>query len=538
MTTSSSSSTFLVFLALCSIFINSCFSDDVPANDSFVQCLSNVTTNPIPREEVSKIVFDSGSASFPSVLQAYMRNRRFNATSYSKPIAIVTPLRESHVPPVVLCAKALGVELRIRSGGHDYEGLSYVSNDTFIILDMFNLRSIQIDVAGETAWVQGGATLGELYYGISEKSAEHAFPAAVCPTVGVGGHFTGGGYGNLIRRHGLTSDHVVDARIVDVNGRILDRESMGEDLFWAIRGGGAASFGVILAYKIELVKVPKSVTYFRAEKYFGQTHNFNDVVSQYFNAASKIDDNLFIRLMLQVKHPPGSQNDTVRASFVGLFIGDSNTLISTLNSQFPTLGLTPSDCTEMSWIQSVLIWANFDNTTKPETLLNRTPGKSSLFRRKSDYLQNPIPKNSLNSLCEKLLELGNTGLTFNPYGGKMAEIPSNQTAFPHRAGILFKIQYAVNWNEKGAAADQKYSSQISDLHSFMTPFVSSNPRQAFLNYRDIDVGINHHGAHSYEEGKVYGERYFVGNFERLVTVKSRVDPQNFFRYEQSIPTRN
>nr|GMD22432.1 Reticuline oxidase-like protein [Ipomoea batatas] len=50
------------------------------------------------------------------------------------------------------------------------------------------------------------------------------------------------------------------------------------------------------------------------------------------------------------------------------------------------------------------------------------------------------------------------------------------------------------------------SSQIRDLHSFMKPFVSSNPRQAFLNYRDIDVGINHHGVHSYEEGKVYGER--------------------------------
>ncbi|XP_019156605.1 PREDICTED: berberine bridge enzyme-like 1 [Ipomoea nil] len=532
MMSSSSSSTFLVFLALCSIF-NSCFSDD-----SFVQCLSNVTANPIPKDEVSRIVYDSGNASFPSVLQAYLRNRRFNATSSPKPVAIVTPLRESHVPPVVLCAKAIGVQLRIRSGGHDYEGLSYVSNDTFIILDMFNLRSIQVDIAGETAWVQGGATLGEFYYGIWEKSAEHGFPAAVCPTVGVGGHITGGGYGNMIRRYGLTSDHVVDARIVDVNGRILDRKAMGEDLFWAIRGGGAASFGVILAYKIELVKVPKSVTYFRAEKYFGQTENFNDVISQYFNAASKTDDNLFIRLMLQVTTPPGSQNVTVRASFVGLFLGDSNTLISILNDQFPKLGLNLSDLTEMSWIQSVLTWANFDNTTKPETLLNRTPGKSSFFRRKSDYLQKPFPKESLTSLCEKLLELGNTGLTFNPYGGRMAEIPSTETPFPHRAGILFKIQYAVNWKEEGAAADEKYSSQIRELHSFMTPFVSSNPRQAYINYRDIDVGINHHGAHSYEEGKVYGERYFVGNFERLVTVKSRVDPENFFRYEQSIPTRN
>ena len=101
--------------------------------------------------------------------------------------------------------------MKIRSGGHDYEGVSYVSEVAFFILDMFNLRSIHIDVGRETAWVQAGATLDEVYHRIAEKSKKHGFPAGVCQTVGVGGHFGGGGYGNMMRKYGLSVDNIVDA---------------------------------------------------------------------------------------------------------------------------------------------------------------------------------------------------------------------------------------------------------------------------------------------------------------------------------------
>ena len=77
--------------------------------------------------------------------------------------------------------------------GHDYEGLSYVSDAPFFILDLINLRSISVDVANSIAWVQIGATIGELHYRIDEKSTTLGFPAGVFPTVGVGEHFSGVG---------------------------------------------------------------------------------------------------------------------------------------------------------------------------------------------------------------------------------------------------------------------------------------------------------------------------------------------------------
>ena len=83
--------------------------------------------------------------------------------------------------------------------------------------------------------------------------------------MGVDGHFRGRGYGLLLRKYGLAANHVVDAHLIDVEGRFLDRESMGEDLFWSILVGGGASFGVIIAWKIKLVTVPQTVTVFTVQ---------------------------------------------------------------------------------------------------------------------------------------------------------------------------------------------------------------------------------------------------------------------------------
>lgn len=84
--------------------------------------------------------------------------------------------------------------------------------------------------------------------------------------MGVGGHISGGGYGTLRKKYGIAIDNVIDARLVDVNGKILDRGN----LFWAIRGSGSSSFGVILSWKIKLVSAPNTVTIFSISRILEQ----------------------------------------------------------------------------------------------------------------------------------------------------------------------------------------------------------------------------------------------------------------------------
>ncbi|KAM7524808.1 hypothetical protein LguiA_014710 [Lonicera macranthoides] len=509
-------------------FLSKAASDSI--YNTFVHCLKSHSPS---YDKKSSIVYSPKNSSYTSILQSYVRNRRFNTSKTPKPAIIVTPLRESHVQLAVICAKNASLQLKIRSGGHDYEGLSYVSDKPFVLLDMFNIRSIDVNIEKETAWVEAGATLGELYYNIWEKSEFHGFPAGICPTVGVGGHFSGGGYGNMLRKHGLAVDHIIDAKIVDANGRKLDRHAMGEDLFWAIRGGGGASFGVILSYTIKLVRVPEIVTVFQTIKTLEQ--NATDIVHKWQYVANTMDHGLFIRIELT---PTGHTNTTktITATFTTLFLGDSNRLMLIMNKDFPELGLKKKDCKEMSWIESVLFWANYGPQTPVNVLLSRDYS-SGFFKRKSDYVQKPISKQGLNQIWKKMLELRRPGLVFNPYGGKMSEIPQRETPFPHRKGNLYKVHYSANWGEdEGIEAEGIHFDQIRKLYKFMTPFVSKKPRGAFLNYRDLDIGANdHNGKNSYKKGRVYGVKYFKKNFHRLVRVKTMVDPENFFRNEQSIP---
>ncbi|XP_010537539.1 PREDICTED: reticuline oxidase-like protein isoform X2 [Tarenaya hassleriana] len=522
---------FLLFLESLPLSSSATPPSDSSVYDSFIKCFSDQTKS--PQSEISDDVFSQTNPSYSSVLRAYIRNARFNTSSSPKPTIIVTPRSENHVSAAVICSKTLGFLLKIRSGGHDYEGLSYISDQPFFILDMSNLRDISVDIAEESAWISSGATLGEVYYRIWEKSQVHGFPAGVCPTVGVGGHISGAGYGNMLRKYGLSVDNVVDAKIVDVNGRILDRRTMGEDLFWAISGGGGASFGVLLGYKIKLVPVPETVTVFRIEQFMGQ--GATEMVHRWQFVAPKTDPNLFMRMLIQPV--TRKKQRTVRASVVALFLGRADNVVSLLSKEFPELGLKKENCTEMSWIQSVLWWDNHVNATaiNPNVLLDRDLDSAGFLKRKSDYVATEISKDGLDWLFKRMIDVGKVGLVFNPYGGRMSEIPVGQTPFPHR-NKLFKIQYSVNWNDPSAESEKDFLAQAKRLYSYTTAFVTKNPRNAYLNYRDLDIGVNDHGKNSFEEGEVYGRKYFGDNFDRLVKIKTEVDPKNFFRNEQSIPT--
>ncbi|XP_057472056.1 tetrahydroberberine oxidase-like [Actinidia eriantha] len=504
-------------------------------HEDFLQCLSLHSQN---STSISKVIYTPNNSSYLSVLNFSIKNLRFTSPSTPKPLVIVTPLDESQIQSTIYCAKTHGMEIRTRSGGHDFEGLSYVSEVPFVVLDLINLDSIVVDAENGTAWVQSGATIGQLYYRIAEKSRNYGFPAGACPTVGVGGHFSGGGYGFMLRKYGLAADNVVDARIIDVNGNILDRKSMGEDLFWAIRGGGGASFGVIVAWKINLVVVPSKVTVFTIDRTLEQ--NATNLIHKWQSIAHKFPQELLIGVVIRrVNSSHDGGEDTIQASFISMYLGGIDQLIPLMQESFPELGLTREDCTEMSWIESILYFPGFPSGSSLDVLLNRTQLSTGYFKAKSDYVKEPIPLFGWKGIWDLFFEdEGKLGeMILIPYGGKMDEISESSIPFPHRAGNLYKILHSVILEEEGAEESEKKISWIRKLYSYMAPYVSKFPRAAYINYRDLDVGVNNkNGNTSYAQASTWGIKYFKNNFNRLVHVKTKADPSNFFKNEQSIPT--
>ncbi|KAL4601283.1 hypothetical protein ACB092_11G260700 [Castanea dentata] len=479
----------LLFLILLSISLSWATSFSYPTPQTFIQCMSKQFG---PYTKFVGTIYTSNSSLYLHLLQSSQQNPRWLNFSTPKPLLIITPFQESEIQAIILCSKKYNLQIRVRSGGHDYKGLSYLCKTPFILVDLFNLRSVEINLEDETAWVQTGATLGELYYSLAKRSEIHGFPAGLCPSVGVGGHLSGGSLCTLLWKYGLAADNVLDAYLIDANGKITDRETMGEDLFWAIRGRGGASFGVILSWKIKLVRVPPTVTTFNIKKTLEQ--GATKLVSKWQYISDKLHEDLFIRVIIQ--NVGNGTQKTVQASFNSLFLGGVDRLMPLMNESFPELGLQAENCTEMNWIQSILFF---------------------------EWISN------------KFLKEERVFMIMDPSGGQMKEISESDIPFPHRKGNLYNIQYLVWWEVNGIKASNKHVHWIRMLYKYMRPYVSKFPRAAYLNYRDLDFGTNKESNVSYLEARVWGLKYFKGNFKRFAQVKSKVDPKNFFRNKQSIP---
>jgi FAD/FMN-containing dehydrogenase len=168
-----------------------------------------------------------------------------------RPAAIIRAADANDVARVVSLARESGMELAIRAGGHSVAGHS--ASEGGLILDLSEMKGLEIDVEGRTAWAEAGLTAEEYTIAAAQHGLATGFGDT--GTVGIAGLTLGGGVGFLVRKYGLTIDDLLAAEIVTADGQIrhIDPDNY-PDLFWAIRGGGG-NFGVVTRFKFRLHKV-------------------------------------------------------------------------------------------------------------------------------------------------------------------------------------------------------------------------------------------------------------------------------------------
>lgn len=106
---------------------------------------------------------------YKPILQSSLQNLRFSSSSTQKPRYILTPSNSGQVHASVVCSRKHGLQIRVRSGGHDYEGLSSQADVPFVLVDLVNLRRIEIDLESNTAWVQSGAYIVTILSDLSKN---------------------------------------------------------------------------------------------------------------------------------------------------------------------------------------------------------------------------------------------------------------------------------------------------------------------------------------------------------------------------------
>nr|CAB3480075.1 unnamed protein product [Digitaria exilis] len=340
-----------------------------PAHDIITSCLlvNGVRNFSLP-----------SSPTYTPLLDSTIRNLRFELPSILKPSAIILPSSKLDLKLAILCSRNSSLAIRVRSGGHSYEGLSYTTENhvPFVVIDLSNLNNVHVDPTSATAWVESGATLGELYHAVGLSGRTLAFPAGSCSTVGVGGHLAGGGFGLLSRKFGLAGDNVVDAVVIDAAGDELTRGTMDADVFWAIRGGGGGSWGVVYAWKLRLVVVPENVTVFGVGR-TGPAELVAGLVHTWQHVGPRLPDEFYLSMFI----PTTSNGGNFSVSFTGQVLGPKHLAMAVLTQTFPELGLAESEVSEVSWIESV---ARFAGVSSVAGLMDRQPGVGNYYKSNCD----------------------------------------------------------------------------------------------------------------------------------------------------------
>lgn len=195
----------------------------------------------------------------------------WNVRTRFRPLGLVQPRDTAEVQAVVRAAREAGVtQLAIRSGGHSMEGNGLGGPDSeALVIDLVRMRAISVDPAAKTVTAEPAVLTGILY----SQAFAHGLlvPAGDCLNVGLGGQVTAGGYGRCLRTYGNLTDHALEFEVVTVDGEVRIASTREHaDLFWALRGSGTGSFGIITRMTLQARDAPRAPANFAFRWHFDQ----------------------------------------------------------------------------------------------------------------------------------------------------------------------------------------------------------------------------------------------------------------------------
>jgi FAD/FMN-containing dehydrogenase len=443
--------------------------------------------------------------SYPTDKQLY--NERFDDI---EPAAIAYCSSPTDVQRCLEFARAHSVALAARSGGHSYGG--YSSRQGGLVVDVTEMHDISVDTAAQSATVGAGTRLVSMYDTLGSSGV--MVPGGSCPTVGIAGLALGGGIGVFGRLYGLTCDNVASLEIVTADSRVVScRPDYNADLFWASRGGGGGNFGVVTSFTFYTHPVPE-VTLFTLRWPFAAA---DDVLGSWLSWIGNTPDELWSNCQLLSSGAAG-----VSVKVTGVFAGPPATCSSVLQPLLRTVGSAPSSqfVGPESYLRAMLIEAGCEDESVSQCLSS----PRAAFAAKSAFLRSPLPSSAVSSLASSVSALSSSspgvggGLVFDSYGGAVGRVPSDATAFVHR-DALCGVEYSVSWGPAASASVTGPAlSWLESVQSLLLPHASG----AYQNYIDPTQPDWLHA-------------YYGSNLPRLVSVKRSIDPDDVFRFAQSIP---
>ena len=412
------------------------------------------------------------------------------------PSAIVRPANATDVARVVTFARESRIELAVRGGGHSPSGHS--TTEGGLVIDLRDLKSLEIDAAHRTAWAETGLTAAEFTAAAAADGLAVGFGDA--GSVGIGGITLGGGVGFLVRKHGLTIDSLLAAEIVTADGRIIYTDAEEHpDLFWAIRGGGG-NFGVATRLKFQLHELNGIVGGILILPATADT--IVDFVAAAEDAPEELSTIANVMPAPPLPFVPEPSHGQVVIFGMMVYAGDA---ADGARAMAPFRAIAKPIADMVRPMQLPDMYPPEEGSYHP-TAVFRT-----LF---IDSIDHDVARDIVDRLSAS--DAGMRVAQLRALGGAAARVAPDATAYAHRASrIMVNVAAFYNGPDDRIVRD-----------AWVREFAAA------LRQSDSGAYVNFLGDEGTERVR---EAYPGKTWERLQAVKSRYDPGNLFRLNQNVP---